>query len=85
MPFPSPGDLPDPRIESRSPTLQADSLPSEAPEKPCDHGNWVNPNLQCGLVMEGWRPRRTGDADKVWRHQLEESLLLGEAGIFFFL
>ena len=27
--FPSPGDLPDPGIESRSPTLQADSLPSE--------------------------------------------------------
>ena len=26
MPFPSPGDLPDPRIEPKSPTLQADSL-----------------------------------------------------------
>ena len=25
--FPSPWDLPDPEIESRSPTLQADSLP----------------------------------------------------------
>ena len=29
LPFPSPGDLPDPGIESRSPALQADSLPSE--------------------------------------------------------
>ena len=29
LPFPSPGDLPDTGIESRSPTLQADSLPSE--------------------------------------------------------
>ena len=29
LPFPSPGDLPDPGIESRSPTLQADSLLSE--------------------------------------------------------
>jgi len=28
-PFSSPGDLPDPRIEPRSPSLQADSLPSE--------------------------------------------------------
>ena len=28
---PSPGDLPDPGIESRSPALQADSLPSEPP------------------------------------------------------
>ena len=25
LPFPSPGDLPDPRIELRSPTLQADA------------------------------------------------------------
>ena len=29
QPFPSPGDLPDPEIEPRSPALQADSLPSE--------------------------------------------------------
>ena len=32
-PFPSPGDLPDPGIETRSPALQADSLPSEPPGK----------------------------------------------------
>ena len=31
--FPSPGDLPDPEIEPRSPALQADSLPSEPPGK----------------------------------------------------
>ena len=29
--FPFPGDLPDPGIKYRSPTLQADSLPSEPP------------------------------------------------------
>ena len=29
LPIPSPGNLPDPRIEPGSPTLQADSLPSE--------------------------------------------------------
>ena len=34
LPFPSPGDLPDPGIESRSPTLQADALTSEPPGKP---------------------------------------------------
>ena len=28
LPFPSPGDLPDPGVESRSPALQADALPS---------------------------------------------------------
>ena len=34
-PFNSPGDLPNPRIEPESPTLQADSLPSKPPGKPC--------------------------------------------------
>ena len=34
LPFPSPGDLPDPGIEPRSSTLQVDSLLSEPPEKP---------------------------------------------------
>ena len=29
LPFPSPEDLPDPRIKPRSPVLQADSLPTE--------------------------------------------------------
>ena len=29
LPFLSPGDLPNPRIEPGSPTLQADALPSE--------------------------------------------------------
>jgi len=38
--FPSPGDLPDPEIELRSPALQADALPSESGEgngKPLQH------------------------------------------------
>ena len=33
LPFPSPGDLPDPGIEPRSPTLEADTLTSEPPGK----------------------------------------------------
>ena len=33
LPFPSPGDLPDPGIELRSPALQADALTSEPPGK----------------------------------------------------
>ena len=32
LPFLSPGDLPNPGIESRSPALQADSLQSELPQ-----------------------------------------------------
>ena len=34
FPFPSSGDLPNPRIEPRSPALQTDALPSEPPGKP---------------------------------------------------
>ena len=34
FPFPSPGDLSDPGIEPGSPTLQADSLPSQLSGKP---------------------------------------------------
>ena len=34
LPFPSPGDLPDPEIKPRSPSLQADVLLSEPPGKP---------------------------------------------------
>ena len=34
LPFPPPGDLPDPGIEPRSPALQADTLTSEPPGKP---------------------------------------------------
>ena len=33
LPFPSPGDLPDPEIKPGSPALQADALPSEPPGK----------------------------------------------------
>ena len=34
LPFPSPGDLPNPGIEPGSPAFQADALPSELPGKP---------------------------------------------------
>ena len=34
LPFPSPGDLPDPGIEPRSPALQADALLTELLGKP---------------------------------------------------
>ena len=33
LPFPSPGDLPNPGIEPQSPALQADSLSTELPGK----------------------------------------------------
>ena len=41
LPFPSPGDLPNPGIEPRSPALQADALPSEPPGKPLYWATWA--------------------------------------------
>ena len=37
LPFPSPGDLPEPGMEPGSSSLQADALPSEPPGKPVEH------------------------------------------------
>ena len=43
----SPGDLPNPEIEPRSPALQADSLPTEPPGKPqCMYIHVVKIKLQ---------------------------------------
>ena len=38
LPFPSPGNLPNPGIEPVSPALQADSLPTELGGKPTEVG-----------------------------------------------
>ena len=37
-PFPSPGDRPNPAIEPKSPSLQADSLPTQPQGKPKNTG-----------------------------------------------
>ena len=44
LPFPSPGDLPEPGIEPGSPSLEADTLTSEPPEK--ISATRKNPNLE---------------------------------------
>ena len=41
IPFPSPGNLPYPGIEPRSPALQANSLPSEPPGKPITEFKYI--------------------------------------------
>ena len=55
--IPSPGDLPKSGIESRSPTLQADSLPAEPTGKPKDTGvgnlsilQWIFPARELNQV-----------------------------------
>ena len=47
LPCPPPGDLPDPGIEPKSPTLQADSIPSEPP------GKSKNTEVDCHAFLQG--------------------------------
>ena len=55
LPFPSPEDLPNPGIEPRSPTLQADSLQSEKPKgSPYNAGYNVGPQQIFVGWMDGW-------------------------------
>jgi len=53
LPCPPPGDLPNPGIEPRSPTLQEDSLPSESTGKARNTGvgslslpQWIFPTQE---------------------------------------
>ena len=63
QPFPSPGDLPNPGIEPRSPTLQVDSLPTQPQGKPKNTGvgspsflQWIFPTQESnwGLLHCRW-------------------------------
>ena len=49
--FPSPGDLPDPGIKSRSPAFQVDSLPSEPSGKPYQGSNLGPLHWQLGVLI----------------------------------
>ena len=49
-----PGDLPHPGIEPRSPTLQADSLPSEPPGKPCGFQAQSETPARSLYIFWGW-------------------------------
>ena len=53
LPLLSPGDLPNPGIEPRSPTLQADSSPAEPPGKPKNTGVGSLPLLQRIPLTQG--------------------------------
>ena len=48
LPFPSPGDLPNPGIEPGFPSLQADALPSEPPGKSLEEKTMTN--LFCAVL-----------------------------------
>ena len=50
-PFPYPGDLPNPGIETRSPALQADALPSE-PLGQCSKSSAESAPLWLALILQ---------------------------------
>ena len=59
QPFPSPGDLPNPGIEPRSPTLQEDSLPAKPQGKPKNAGvgslsllQWIFPTQEGSPALQ---------------------------------
>ena len=54
LPFPSPGDLPNPEIEPESPALQADCLPTEPPGKPFWYMCVIYLNLLACVYHEGY-------------------------------
>ena len=51
LPFPSPGDLPDPGIEPGSPAL-TDSLPSEPPGKPVKSEVTISKKFKEDFLLE---------------------------------
>ena len=55
LPFPSPGDLPDPGIEPGSPALEADALTSEPPGKPKSYSwlKWMKCSVEAPLLATG--------------------------------
>ena len=76
LPFPSPGDLPDPGIEPRSPTLEADTLTSEPPGKPKIWCKWTSlqnrkrlTDLENSIMVTGVRRVEERETWGVWtRH-----------------
>ena len=60
LPFPSPGDLPDPGIEPGSPELRADTLSSEPPGNPYGYEGWIIKKTECQRIdaFELWCWRR---------------------------
>ena len=76
LPFPSPGDLPNPGVEPRSPALQADSLPAEPQGKPI-----ITDNL-CYLSEKAMAPHSSTIAWKIpWTEEPGRLQSMGSLGV----
>ena len=95
LPFPSPGDLPDPGIKPRSPAFQADTLTSEPPGKRCStkllRAPWTVRRSNQSILkeisprcsLEGLMLRlklQYFDHLMRWADSLEKTLMLGRIG-----
>ena len=79
LPFLSPRDLPDPGIKPTSPTLQADSLPSEPSGKPNKTLGWSQPLSRSQFFLlsshkEFWAPKNSCFPIVVLKKTLESPL-----------
>jgi len=68
LPCPPPEDLPNPGIQLRSPTLQADSLPSEPPGKPAHE---ATKKLKHVLRVKNTLQRFPAGRLAIWGHSLD--------------
>ena len=66
LPFPTPGDLPDPGTEPRSPALQADALPSEPPE------THLQKKFYC--VSTKWKQSNHKLISVTWKNKTKQAL-----------
>ena len=73
MPFPSPGDLPNPGTEPGPPTLQAHALPSKPPGKP----KTITPTTETVCVPAQLGPPGSPQAKQL--HHLHAQLSLGQS------
>ena len=70
VPFPTPGDLPNPRIKPISPALQADSLLSEPSGKP------KNTGVGSLTLLQGIFPIQESNQDLLHRRQIHQGILV---------
>ena len=71
MPLPSPEDLPHPRVESESPTLQADSLPSEPLGKLHVKSQTALRWVLCSICLIGLMDGM-GFREQAWKEEADE-------------
>ena len=68
QPFPSPEDLPNPRIEPRTPALQADSLPAEPQGKPSRPFRYELNQIPYNYTVEATNRFKGSDLIEHWKN-----------------